>query len=77
MGLGSPSGWVGGIRGWIWGVGSRIGIGTGGRAGVGIGFGKGEGGAPSNGCSWSVTSSRQRGSPKYYICPYPKLRYND
>ena len=57
------------------GIGS--GIGTGDRAGVGIGIGKGEGGAPRNGCSWIVTSSRQRGSPKRYRHPYPKSCQND
>ena len=54
MGLGSPSGGSEKKDG----VGSGIGIGTGGRVGVWIGIGKGEGGAPRNGCSWSVTSSR-------------------
>ena len=55
------------------GVGCGIGIGP----GIGAGIGRGGGGAPRNGCSWSATSTRRRGSPRCCQCPCPKHCQND
>ena len=56
------------------GKGKGSGAGSGSGRGLGLGFGEG---APRNVCSWSATSSRQRGSPRYCQCPCPNHCQND
>ena len=60
-------------------MGSALGSGSGQGVGPGwgLGLGKGKGALEGTGVLGSVTSSRQKGSPKRYRRPYPKSCQND